>query len=73
MGAFILAFYFLGNRIMTMNDFGFVALDLSYVKPTDSGTYSCKATNELGSAVCSATLDVKGRLTKFYENKMSTK
>ena len=49
----------LASRTRTMNDFGFVALDFDYVYAEDSGTYSCKATNALGSAVTSATLDVK--------------
>lgn len=43
-----------------MHDFGYVALDLKYVRPEDSGMYTCKATNELGSAVISATLVVQG-------------
>lgn len=49
------------NRISTLNDFGFVALDMKYVRPEDSGTYSCRATNELGQAVTSATLIVQSR------------
>ncbi|CAN8024063.1 unnamed protein product, partial [Ixodes persulcatus] len=48
------------SRVNTIHDFGFVALDLSYVKPEDSGTYTCKATNSLGQAVCTATLNVQG-------------
>ncbi|GBM37321.1 Titin, partial [Araneus ventricosus] len=47
------------SRVTLTHDFGFVALDLAYVKPEDSGTYTCKATNELGQAVCSATLAVR--------------
>ncbi len=47
------------NRICTLNDFGYVALDLKYVKPCDSGTFTCKATNLLGQAACSATLHVQ--------------
>ena len=49
------------NRISTLNDFGFVALDMKYVRPEDSGTYSCRATNDLGQAVTSATLIVQSR------------
>ena len=46
------------NRISTMHDFGYVALDMKYVNPEDSGTYTCRATNKLGQAVCSASLVV---------------
>lgn len=42
-----------------MHDFGYVALNLKYVYPEDSGTYTCRAINELGQAVTSATLDVQ--------------
>ena len=49
----------LGSRISTINDFGYVALDLKYVKPSDSGTFQCRASNLLGQAVCSATLHVQ--------------
>lgn len=50
---------FLANRVTTMHDFGYVALNLKYVYPEDSGTYTCRATNELGQAVTSATLIVQ--------------
>ncbi|XP_013787479.1 titin-like, partial [Limulus polyphemus] len=56
------------TRVTTMHDFGYAALDLAYVKPEDSGTYSCKATNELGQAVCSATLTVKGSSNLLLES-----
>lgn len=49
------------SRISTLHDFGYVALDLKYVYPEDSGTYSCRATNELGEAVTSATLVVQSK------------
>lgn len=49
----------LGSRISTINDFGYIALDIQYVKPFDSGTFQCRATNLLGQAVCSATLHVQ--------------
>jgi len=46
------------NRVTTMHDFGYVALNMKYVYPEDSGTYTCRATNELGQAVTSSTLVV---------------
>eukprot|EP00095_Tigriopus_kingsejongensis_P003093 maker-scaffold1025_size69488-snap-gene-0.9 protein:Tk03093 transcript:maker-scaffold1025_size69488-snap-gene-0.9-mRNA-1 annotation:"hypothetical protein DAPPUDRAFT_305290" len=46
------------NRMSTLHDFGFVAFDLKYTRPGDSGTYSCKAINQLGEASLSATLKV---------------
>lgn len=47
------------NRITTMHDFGYVALNMKYVNPEDSGTYTCRAINELGQAVTSAALIVQ--------------
>uniref|UniRef100_A0A1B0FY72 Ig-like domain-containing protein n=1 Tax=Phlebotomus papatasi TaxID=29031 RepID=A0A1B0FY72_PHLPP len=38
------------NRVTTMHDFGYVALNMKYVNPEDSGTYTCRAINELGQA-----------------------
>lgn len=55
-------FYFLlisANRLTTMHDFGYVALNMKYVNPEDSGTYTCRATNELGQAVTSSSLIVQ--------------
>ena len=58
--AFKLMFlYILANRITTMHDFGYVALNMKYVNPEDSGTYTCRARNDLGEAVTSATLFVQ--------------
>lgn len=44
---------------MTMHDFGYVALNMKYVNPEDSGTYTCRAVNDLGEAVTSSTLFVQ--------------
>ncbi|CAG0890532.1 unnamed protein product [Cyprideis torosa] len=68
-----------GSRVRTLHDFGFVGLDLADVYPEDTGTYTCKATNDLGSATTSAVLVVtaksslitdsanEGALTKIRE------
>lgn len=45
-----------------MNDFGYVALNMKYVNPEDSGTYTCRAINELGQAVTSAALIVQCKI-----------
>jgi titin len=46
------------NRMSTLHDFGFVALDLKYTRPSDSGKYSIRALNALGEAIVSANLKV---------------
>lgn len=48
-----------GHRYRTTCDFGFAALDVLTVYAEDSGTYTCQATNRLGSAKSSINLDVK--------------
>ncbi|XP_015783235.1 titin isoform X1 [Tetranychus urticae] len=50
-----------GHRFRTTHDFGYVALDILYVFPEDSGTYFCRATNELGEAVTTASIAVAAK------------
>lgn len=50
-----------GSRIKTINDFGFVILEVAGVYQRDSGLYTCKATNRHGEASVSCKLQVKGR------------
>lgn len=50
-----------GSRIKTINDFGFVILEVAGIYQRDSGMYTCKATNKHGEATVSCTLQVKGR------------
>jgi titin len=50
-----------GSRIKTINDFGFVILEVSGVYQRDSGLYTCKATNRHGEATVSCKLQVRGR------------
>ena len=49
----------IGSRFRTYNDFGFVALDIVGVIAQDNGQYVCRATNQLGQAESSATVQVK--------------
>lgn len=53
-----------------MNDFGYCALNMKYVNPEDSGTYTCRAVNDLGQAVTSSSLIVQCKeflLTNFFK------
>lgn len=57
-----MTYFLVANRMTTMHDFGYVALNMKYVNPEDSGTYTCRAVNDLGEAVTSATLAVQCEL-----------
>lgn len=50
-----------------MHDFGYAALNMKYVNPEDSGTYTCRAINELGQAVTSASLIVQCKSTEYLK------
>lgn len=50
-----------GSRIKTINDFGFVILEIAGCYQRDGGLYQCKATNKHGEATVSCKLQVKGR------------
>lgn len=52
-----------GSRFIETHNFGFVALDILCAYPEDGGTYTCKATNPLGSAVTSAVLTCTGKIS----------
>ena len=54
---------FLGSRLKTSLDFGHVQLNIAGVRPSDSGIYTCKATNALGTAVSTTSIKVEGRTT----------
>lgn len=51
----------IGSRFRTYYDFGFVALDIIHTTSLDSGEYTVRATNHLGSAHTSACVRVIGR------------
>merc|ERR1719419_729710 len=50
-----------GSRIKTINDFGFVILEVANVMTRDSGNYTCKATNRHGEASSSCQVQISGR------------
>lgn len=47
------------NRISTIHDFGYVSLNMVYLKEIDSGTYTCVARNAHGEAVSSCKLVIR--------------
>lgn len=55
-----------GHRFRKTHDFGYVALDILYTYPEDSGTYMCKATNLAGEAVNTCTIKVGCKYFIFY-------
>lgn len=50
------------SKIRTLNDFGFVVLEIDWLYPSDSGEFSCKATNKFGMDVTRASIRVKERI-----------
>ena len=50
-----------GSRIKTINDFGFVILEVANVLSHDSGAYTCKAVNKNGEATISCNVSVKNK------------
>lgn len=57
----LFAIFFIGSRFQTTHDFGYVALDIQYVRPDDNGVYMCRASNELGEAVTTASVKVQSK------------
>ena len=51
----------IGSRIHTINDFGFIVLDIDWTFKRDSGTYKCVAINKCGTAEVSCTLSCKSK------------
>lgn len=50
-----------GSRIKTINDFGFVILEVANVMTRDSGNYTCKAVNKHGETTVACTVQVKSK------------
>lgn len=59
-----------GSRFRTFCDFGFVILEISPVYPEDSGEYSCRAINEYGQAVTTASMKVQGKRSIILESQL---
>lgn len=55
-----------GSRIRTYYDFGYVALDIIHVTSIDSGEFTVRATNHLGSAHTSACVNVNITIKMFF-------
>ena len=55
------------HRFKPMFDFGYVALDILYVYPEDSGTYTLVAKNELGEVESNLELVVHPHKTLYTE------
>ncbi len=49
-----------GSRVKTINDFGFVILEIGQVLGRDAGTYTLRVTNSHGTATTEGKLTVKG-------------
>lgn len=62
-----------GSRIKTINDFGFVILEVAGIYQRDSGLYTCKATNRHGEATVSCKLQVRGRQGIIMEPQLPSK
>lgn len=56
-----------GSRFKTTYDFGYVALDIMGTYAEDSGIYTCKATNNKGTASTSGTLRCLGSKSMYLD------
>ena len=51
----------IGHRFRPIHDFGYVALDIIDTISEDSGTYTCRATNLMGTCECKAQLTCQSK------------
>jgi len=51
----------IGSRIHTINDFGFIVLDIDWTFKRDTGVYRCVATNRCGSAEVRVNLNCRSK------------
>ncbi len=52
------------NRLPIAHEFGHVSLQLSHALPHDTGVYMCRAVNDLGEAVTTASVNVIRKSTQ---------
>ena len=52
--------FHLGSRIKTSVDFGLVSLDITSLRSSDAGIYTCKAVNMNGEATSTTSIKVQG-------------
>jgi hypothetical protein len=64
---------FAGHRFRTHHDFGFVALDILYTYPADSGTYMCRAVNKNGEAATTCAVTVAGLQSLYLDTMDETR
>lgn len=57
---------FSGHRFRPIHDFGYVALDIVDLIAEDSGTYTCRAVNLLGTDEVICTLKCQSKLGQVY-------
>jgi titin len=55
------------NRYKLLNDFGYVSLDINFLIPSDSGTYTVVIENDEGQATSTTSFEVEGSGTIFYD------
>lgn len=53
-------FPFLGSRITTIFNFGYVSLNIMHLRVEDAGSYTVRAVNRMGEAISNASLHVIG-------------
>lgn len=56
------------TRIKTVNDFGFVVLDIAYLRAHDTGEWVCKASNKYGEDYTKANIKCTGKSMVIYDS-----
>jgi hypothetical protein len=56
------------SRLKKVHDFGYASLDIVGVRETDAGVYVCRAVNEQGEAVTTASVEVVGGESLLFNN-----
>lgn len=59
-----------GSRFRTINDFGYVVLEIVEAYARDSGVYECRATNQFGEDSISCRLNVEGAKTIILDSQL---